>query len=116
MDNEVQERTRTCDIVPGIAEDFPVSTSKFANAGYVTFFDGEEVNIFDVSHTKTTMTKEAILRGWQDTTCGLLRIPLVKTVINENTDTVLVKEPPTELLPQHLNINKAVHNVYELKS
>jgi len=37
-------------------------------------------------------------------------------VTNENTDTVLVKAPPTELLPNCPDTKEAVHNVYELKT
>ena len=65
MDHKVREPARTCDIVSGITEDLLVSTSKFTNAGYVTIFDGEKVNIYNVTNTKITVTKGAILRGWR---------------------------------------------------
>ena len=35
---------------------------------------------------------------------------------NKNTQTVLAKTPPMELLPNPPNASKAVHNVYELKT
>ena len=44
------------------------------------------------------------------------RIPLVKNVTNENTETVMVKAPLMELLHNRPNNNEAVHNVYELKT
>ena len=116
MDHEVQEPMRTCDIVPGITDDSLVSRSKFADAGYVTIFDGEEVNIYDTSNTEITITKGAILRGWQDKKYGSWRILLVKNITNKNTQTVLVKAPHTELLPQRPNASKAVHNIYEQES
>jgi hypothetical protein len=48
-----------------------LSTTKFATAGYVTVFDGEEVNIYDASNTEVIITREAILRGWFDKTANL---------------------------------------------
>ena len=66
MDHEVREPTRTCDIVPGITEDLLISTRKFADAGYVILFDGEEVNIYDASNNGITITKRTIIRGWRD--------------------------------------------------
>ena len=44
------------------------------------------------------------------------RILLVKNVTNENTETVLVKAPPTELLHDRPSIREAVHNVNKLKT
>ena len=116
LEHELRYPAMSCDIVPGITEDSLVSTIKMADAGYISIFDGEEVNIYDASNTQITVTRGAVLRGWQDATCGLWRIPLVKNVTNENTDTVLVKAPPTELLPNRPGTEEAVHNVYELKT
>ena len=45
MDYELRDLARSCDIVPGITEDSLVSTSKMADAGYITIFDGKEFNI-----------------------------------------------------------------------
>ena len=99
LEHELRDPARLCDIVPGITEDSLISTSKMADAGYISIFDGEEVNIYNANNTKITVTRGAVLRGWRDATCGLWRIPLVKNVTNENSETVLVKAPPTELLP-----------------
>ena len=46
------------------------STSNFANAGYITVFDKKEVNIYDASNTKKTVTRDAILKGWQGGNAG----------------------------------------------
>ncbi len=37
-------------------------------------------------------------------------------VMNNNTYTVLVDEPPTEFLPEQPHPDKTIHNVYELKT
>ena len=50
-------------IVPTIDSNSLLSTAKFATAGYITVFDGKEVNIYDQSNTKVVVTREAILRG-----------------------------------------------------
>ncbi len=84
--------------------------------GYITVFDGKEVNIYDASNTEVIVTREAILRGWFDKTANLWHIPLLPLVQNTNTDTVLVKKPPTELLPDCLPPTEPVHNIYKLKT
>ncbi len=93
-----------------------LSTANFATAGYITVFDSKEVNIYNASNTEVIVTREAILRGWFDKTANLWRIPLLPLVQNTNTDTILVKKPPTEFLPDRLSPTKAMHNVYELKT
>jgi hypothetical protein len=49
-------------------------------------------------------------------TNNLWHIPPVPIVRNTNTDTVIVKQPPTEFLASCPLPSKAVFNVYELKS
>jgi len=103
-------------IVPTIDKNSLLSIPKFAAAGYITVFDGEEVNIYEAYNTKVIVTREAILRGWFDKTAILWRVPLLPIVLNETTDTVLVSKPPTEYLPDRPPPIDAVHNVYELKT
>jgi hypothetical protein len=79
-------------------------------------FDGKEVNIYDASNTEFIVMREAILRGWFEKTANIWRIPLLPLIQNTNTDTVLVKKPPTEFLPNRPPPAKALHNVYELKT
>ena len=98
MQHKVQDPVRACNIVPGITDDSLVSTSKFVDAGYFTIFDREEVNIYNASNMQISVTRGAVLGSWQDKTCRLWRIPLVKNVTKENTETELVKALPTEIL------------------
>ena len=100
-------------MVPGIKNDTLVSTSKFADANYISIFDNEEVNIYDANTTKITVSRGSILKGWHDAN-GLWRIPLVPSVKNNNTDTAIVNEPPSQLLPNRRQPSEAIHNVYEL--
>jgi hypothetical protein len=93
-----------------------LSTSKFANANYITIFDKEAVNIYDVNNTTITVTRGAILRRFKCPMTDMWRIPLVDLVRNNNTDTVIVNCPPSEFLPARPPPAEAIYNVYELKT
>jgi hypothetical protein len=43
-------------MVPSIKTNSLLSTAKFAQAGYITVFDNEEVNIYNASNTKVNVT------------------------------------------------------------
>ncbi len=56
-------------------------------------------------------------KGWHEPgTNHLWHIPLVQVVCNNNVDTLLVKRPPREYLPQCPPLSEAIHNVYEWKT
>ena len=110
---KLREEARRVDIDPNLQSDL-MSIDKMADAGYLTIFDGEEVKIYDMNNTTYTVSRGSVLRGWRCSETGLWRIPLVENVTNLNTDTVVCKAPPTELLPNRPPISEAVHNVYEL--
>ena len=108
-------------ITPGITSNSLLSTSKYAEADYITIFDKEQVNVYDVNDVVISVSRGAVLRGWRDPKSGLWRIPLLPTirqdtVNNMNTETVLVNKPPTEFLPQRPPPAEAIANVYELKT
>jgi hypothetical protein len=113
----VRSPARDIHITPGIDETSLISTVKFAEAGYVTIFDRDKVNIYDQRDTVITVSQSAILRGWREQgTNDLWRIPLIPVVRNNNTDTIIVKRPPSEYLPNRPAPSEAIHNVYELKT
>ena len=116
LHHNVRQPARDVHIVPTINSNSLLSTAKFATSGYITVFDGEEVNIYDSSNTKVVVTRDAILRGWFDKDTNLWQVPLLPVVLNQNTDTVLVTQPPTEYLPDRPPPIDAIHNVYELKT
>jgi hypothetical protein len=63
------------------------------------------------------VSRAAIIRGWREPgTNDLFRIPLVPVVCNNNTETILVKQPPSEYLPARLPPQETVFNVYELET
>jgi len=94
-----------------------MSTAKFSDAGYTTIFEGDQVNIYDQHDTVITVSRAAIIRGWREPgTNDLFRIPLVPVIRNNNTETILVKRPPSEYQPAWPPPQEAVFNVYELKT
>ena len=108
-------------ITPGVTSNSLMSTNQFAQAGYITVFDKEEVNIYDANNVKITVTRGALLRGWRCEETGLWRIPLCPTirshnVTNVNTQTILVKESPSEWLPRRPPPIESIANVFELKT
>ena len=85
-----------------------------ADAGYLTIFEGKEMNIYDMHNTTYTVSRGSILRGWRCNKTGLWRIFMVEDIKNMNTETVICKTPPTELLPNRPPTTEDVHNVYKL--
>ena len=116
LQHELRNPARTVDVVPGITTASLLSTSKMADAKYITIFDEEEVNIYDATNTKITVSRGAILKGWRMKDTKLWRIPLTKYVNNLNTDTCIVNQPPSELLKNRPPPTDAINNVYELTS
>jgi len=57
LDLDVRESAKRVDIVPGVTTNNLLSTGKFADTGYVTVFDQDEVNIYDAQDTIVTVTK-----------------------------------------------------------
>jgi hypothetical protein len=62
----VRSPARDIHITPGVDETSLISTVKFAEAGYVTIFDRDEVNVYDERDTVITVSRSAILRGWRE--------------------------------------------------
>ncbi len=102
-------------ITPGITKNSLLSTSKFADANYITIFDKEAVNIYDANETTITITRGTILRGLKCPMTGMWCIPLFDLVRNNNTDTVIVNCTPLGFLPARPPPANAIHNMYELK-
>ena len=112
---EINARTGCIMLVDGFAGDadeFWRSSAAIIGAGDVSIVGSfgvfaiglaegieEKVEIFDANNTRVNVMRDAILRGWQCEETGLWKIPLMMETGNNNTDMVLVKEPPTNWLP-----------------
>jgi hypothetical protein len=115
LNHNVRHPTEDIHIIPGIECNLLLSMAKFADANYIAIFDKDKINIYAVSNTKVTVSCSAILCGCQCADTNLWRIPLVPHVTNNNMETVLCKQPPTEFLPQHPPLLNAIYNIYKLK-
>ena len=115
LHHNIRQPAHDVHIGPNIPTNLLISTAKFAEVGYITVFNDKEVNVYDTSNTSVIVARQAISRGWLDKDANLNRIPFVPIVLNNNTDTVLVRQPPIEFLPDRLPPMEAIHNVYKLK-
>jgi hypothetical protein len=113
----MRSSARNIYITPGIKETLLISTVKFAEAGYITIFDQDQVNIHDQHNTVITVSRAAILRGWREPgTNDLWRIPLISDISNQNTNTVIITHPPSKYLPKQPCPMEVIFKVYKLRS
>jgi hypothetical protein len=132
----VWEPIRSANIVPTLANNSLISTSKFVDAGYTVVYDDKEVNYYKKATTKISMSEDAVLQGWQCPCNKLWCAPLCPDVWNLNTDTILLAHPlghsslhamyevaNMTLTCQHINAisllthrREYIHNVYRLPS
>ena len=59
---KLRKEARRVDIVPNLQSDL-MSIGKMVDAGYLTFFDGKEVNIYDMHNITYTVSRGSVLRG-----------------------------------------------------
>jgi hypothetical protein len=116
LQHNVRHPPKDVHIVPGIKRDSLLSIPKFVNANYIAIFDKDEVHIYNANKTSILVSRGAILQGWRCKQTNLWCIPLIKNIKNNNTDTVLCDQSPTEFLPDRPPPSDAIHNVYELKT
>jgi hypothetical protein len=134
--HDVQEPAQSANIVPTLANNSLISTSKFVDAGYTVVYDDKEVNYYKKATTKIVVSEDTVLQGWKCPHDKLWHVPLVPDVRNLNTDTILLDHPlghlslhamyevaNTTLTCQHINAistlahcREYIHNVYELPS
>jgi hypothetical protein len=57
----IRQPAKDIHIVPSIAKNSLLSIPETTDAGYITVFDNEEVNIYDARDTKVLVTRQAIL-------------------------------------------------------
>ena len=76
LEHRVQELARTFNIVPALANQSLLSGGKFAEAGYVSVCNGDEVKIYDGWTETITVSEDAVLKGWRCPRTELWQIPL----------------------------------------
>ena len=87
--HDLIEPATEMDIVPVLPNTL-LSTGKLVEGGYFSVYEENEVNIYDGRKEKMIITEEAVLKGYRCPREKLCRIPLVKDVQNENTDTLIL--------------------------
>jgi hypothetical protein len=86
---KLHKPARSVQIVPQVQNSL-LSTSKVVDADFTRIYDKEEVNFYNAKTTKITVSKEAVLKGWQCPAAGLWWLQLVENPVNLNTDTLLL--------------------------
>ncbi len=61
--HNVCEPARLVDIVSSLEGNSLLSGGKFAEAGYISICNGDEVNIYNGRTAKIVISKEAVLKG-----------------------------------------------------
>ena len=64
LHHPVSEPVQTEDMVPALAGQSLLSGAKFAEVGYISVCDGDEVNLYDSQTARIVVSKEAVLKGW----------------------------------------------------
>ena len=105
-------------------------------AGYTAIYNNSEVNFYHSKSAKISVSEAAVLTGYVCHRTQLWRVPLVTTVRNKNTDTLLLDHPhkheslnaaytveSTSITWAHIDSamsvargNEYIHNVYKLPS
>ena len=66
---------REVHMMPELTETGLVSAAKVAEAGYVSIFDNDEVNVYDTHDTVIKVSRSAVLKGYKCPKTGLCRTP-----------------------------------------
>ncbi len=103
--HNVREPAQSANIVPTLANNSLMSTSKFVDAGNFVVYDNKEVNDYKKPTTNIIMSKDAVLQGWWCSRNKLLHVPLVTDVCNLNMDTILL---------DHSLGHSSLHAMYEV--
>ena len=80
-------------MVPALANQSLLSGRKFAEAGYVSVFNGEEVKINDGQNAVINVSEYAVLKGWRCPGTKLWRILLQAQDTDLNIHTLLLNGP-----------------------
>jgi hypothetical protein len=136
LHHKLHEPACTVSIVPSIVGNSLLSTVKMVQAGYTAIYNDSEVNFYNSTTAMISVSEAAVLTGYVCPQAQLWHVPLVTTVRNKNTDTLLLNHPhkpeslnmaytveSTSLIWAHIvstmsvaHGNKYIHNVYKLPS
>jgi hypothetical protein len=77
--HNVREPAQSANIIPTLANNSLISTSKFVDAGYTVINDNKEVNYYEKATTKIIVSEDAVLQGGDAHTpnCGVSHLSLM---------------------------------------
>ncbi len=136
LHHNLREPACSVNIVPSLVGNSLLRTVKMAEAGYTAIYDDKEVDFYDSTTTKITVSVDTILKGWRCPWAKLWCVPLVDNIQNENTYTLFLDHPhkhdclnllykveSTTITREHINAImlqaigwEYIHNVYKLPS
>jgi hypothetical protein len=105
LHHKLCEPARTVNIAPSLVGNSFLSTVKMVQAGYTAIYNNNKVIFNDSATAKISISEAAVLTRYVCPWTQLWRVPLVTTVRNENTDTLLLDHPR-----KHESLN-AAHTV-----
>ena len=108
LEHDLHNPARTIGIVPDLVEQSLLSGRKFADAGYISIYDENEVNIYDLHTTKIVVSEAAVLKRWRCPIAKLWRISLRANIrdLNLKQDTLVLDTPNDQ---ESLNSLYTVH-------
>jgi hypothetical protein len=106
------------DMVPSLSMNSLLSTSKLADANYITIFTKDEVKVIDGETSSLNIKGDVVMQGWRCPMTKLWRVPLTNKMSNINMDTALLSKTATELILKKRPHSEQdmVNSVYELPS
>ena len=113
----MREPATEAEVVPGLAMNSLLSTSKLADANYVTVFTKDEVKIFDAAAAPFQLEGKVVMQGWRCPQTKLWRVPLQEKWNNINTETALLSQEVTEIIMNkrgEFDTTEFSNSVYEL--
>jgi hypothetical protein len=113
----LREPANDADMVPNLAMNSLLSTSKLADASYVTVFTKDEVKVFDTETAPFKIEGKVVMQGWRCPKTKLWRVPLKPSWTNENTETTLLSQEATKIMlskREKIDPLELVNSVYEL--
>ena len=117
LDYNMREPATDADTVPNLSTNSLLSTSKLADAGYITIFTKDEVKVFDGENVAIKVDGNAVMKGWRCPRTKLWRVPLKQEWNNINTETALLSREAKDLIMkkrEELDPKEFVNSVYEL--
>ena len=64
LHHQLRKPAHTVDMVPYLVQNTLLSASKFANAEYISIYDGDKVNVYDGHTTRIKVSEKVVLKGW----------------------------------------------------